>query len=241
MRCRPRWRISKAARRPSRSPRGMAATATVLELLDSGSHIIAMHDLYGGSYRLLENVRKRSAGHEVSFVDLTRIPRRWKPRSGPTRASSGWRRRRNPLLKLVDLRAVAAIARAARADQRLRQHVRHAFRAAAAGARLRHRRAFDHEVSQRPFGLRGRRGGRARRQLAAGAPGYLQNALGSVSGPFDSFLTLRGIKTLALRMERHCANALAIARVPGEPSQGRARALSGPAEPSAACAGADGR
>src|SRR3954464_4093287 len=51
---------------------GMAATSTVLELLDSGSHIVAMHDLYGGSYRILENVRKRSAGHDVSFVDLTR-------------------------------------------------------------------------------------------------------------------------------------------------------------------------
>ena len=52
---------------------GLAATGTVLELLDSGSHIIAMHDLYGGSYRLLENVRKRSAGHDVSFVDLTKL------------------------------------------------------------------------------------------------------------------------------------------------------------------------
>src|ERR1700736_5688467 len=50
---------------------GMAAAATVLELLDSGSYIIAMHDLYGGSYRVMENVRKRSAGHDVSFVDLT--------------------------------------------------------------------------------------------------------------------------------------------------------------------------
>ena len=50
---------------------GLAATATILELLDAGSHIVAMHDLYGGSYRLLENVRKRSAGHSVSFVDLT--------------------------------------------------------------------------------------------------------------------------------------------------------------------------
>ncbi len=51
---------------------GLAASSTVLELLDAGSHIIAMHDLYGGTYRLLENVRKRTAGHEVSFVDLTR-------------------------------------------------------------------------------------------------------------------------------------------------------------------------
>ena len=53
---------------------GMAATATVLELLDSGSHVVAMHDLYGGSYRLMENVRKRSAGLDVTFADLTSLP-----------------------------------------------------------------------------------------------------------------------------------------------------------------------
>src|SRR2546422_9802589 len=89
---------------------GMAAIATVLELLDAGSHIVAMHDLYGGSYRLLENVRKRSAGHRVSFVDL----------SNPTALSSAIRpdtrlvwveAPTNPLLKLVDLSAVAALGR----------------------------------------------------------------------------------------------------------------------------------
>src|SRR5947207_4578889 len=87
---------------------GMATTATVLELLDSGSHIIAMHDLYGGSYRLLENVRSRSAGHRVSFVDL----------SDPTALTGALRPDTrmvwvepptNPLLKLVDLGAVAAL------------------------------------------------------------------------------------------------------------------------------------
>src|ERR1700761_7857942 len=89
---------------------GMAASATVLELLDSGSHIIAMHDLYGGSYRILENVRKRSAGHEVSFVDLTD--------SGALEAAIRPNTRlvwvetpTNPLLKLVDLAAVSRIAR----------------------------------------------------------------------------------------------------------------------------------
>src|SRR5436305_3838654 len=89
---------------------GMAATSTVLELLDSGSHIIAMHDLYGGTYRVLENVRKRSAGHDVSFVDLTN------PAALPTALRSNTRMvwvetPTNPLLKIVDLRAVTAVAK----------------------------------------------------------------------------------------------------------------------------------
>jgi cystathionine beta-lyase/cystathionine gamma-synthase len=88
---------------------GMAATSTLLELLDAGSHIIAMHDLYGGSYRLLENVRKRSAGHSVTFADLSR--------QGALEAAIRKETRlvwvetpTNPLLKLVDLEATARIA-----------------------------------------------------------------------------------------------------------------------------------
>ena len=89
---------------------GMAATATVLELLDAGSHIVAMHDLYGGSYRLLENVRKRSAGHEVSFVDLSETAALLAAIRPETRLL--WvETPTNPLLKLVDLAAVARIAR----------------------------------------------------------------------------------------------------------------------------------
>src|SRR6267378_6708607 len=89
---------------------GMAAIATVLELLDAGSHIVAMHDLYGGSYRLLENVRKRSAGLQASFVDLSRIEELEKALQSNTRMI--WiESPTNPLLKLVDLQAVAAIAR----------------------------------------------------------------------------------------------------------------------------------
>ena len=87
------------------------------------------------------------------------------------------------------------------------------LRAAAAGARLRHRGAFDHQVPQRPF-----RHGRRRAPWSATNAElaerlrFLQNAVGAIAGPFDSFLALRGLKTLALRMERHCANALEIAR-----------------------------
>src|SRR4029077_17528802 len=89
---------------------GMAATATVLELLDAGSHIVAMHDLYGGSYRLLENVRKRSAGHSVAFVDLSDASALEAALRPNTRLV--WiETPTNPLLKLVDLAAVAALAK----------------------------------------------------------------------------------------------------------------------------------
>ena len=147
---------------------GMAASSTVLELLDAGSHIVAMHDLYGGTYRLLENVRKRSAGH----AGLVR-------RSDPARGAGGCGPSQHAPGLGGDAQQSAAAARRSggggcdcalkRTDQRLRQYVRHALRAAAARARLRYRGAFDHEVSERSFRLRGRGGHRARRQPAGGA------------------------------------------------------------------------
>jgi len=190
---------------------GMAATATVLEMLDTGSHIIAMHDLYGGSYRILENVRKRSAGHEVSFVDLTNLEALASAIRPNTRLV--WvETPTNPLLKLVDLRAVADIAR------------RHGLMTVCDNT-------FATPYIQRPLEsgidivvhsttkyLNGHSDALGGAAVVRGDKSlqdrlkYLQNALGSVSSPFDSFLTLRGIKTLAVRMERHCSNALAIAR-----------------------------
>ena len=98
---------------------GMAATSTVLELLDSGSHIVAMHDLYGGSYRILENVRKRSAGHDVSFVDLTK-PSELEAAVRPNTRLVWVETPTNPLLKLVDLSAIAQIARKLGRPERLR-------------------------------------------------------------------------------------------------------------------------
>jgi cystathionine gamma-lyase len=190
---------------------GMAASATLLELLDAGSHVIAMHDLYGGSYRLLENVRKRSAGHSVSFVDLTdaaalegalRFNTRLVWVETPT----------NPLLKVVDLAAVAALAK----KHRLISVCDNTFATPYIQRPLEH--GFDVVVHSTTKYLNGhsdsiggaavvREGSELTERL-----GYLQNAVGGVSSPFDSFLTLRGIKTLALRMERHCANALAVAQ-----------------------------
>ena len=190
---------------------GMAASATVLELLDAGSHVIAMHDLYGGSYRLLENVRKRSAGHSISFVDLTdaaALEAALRPDTRLVWVESPT----NPLLKIVDLAAVAALAN----KHRLISVCDNTFATPYVQRPLEH--GFDVVVHSTTKYLNGhsdsiggaavvRSGSELTERLA-----YLQNAVGGVSSPFDSFLTLRGIKTLALRMERHCANALAVAQ-----------------------------
>jgi cystathionine gamma-lyase len=189
---------------------GMAATATVLELLDSGSHIVAMHDLYGGSYRLLQNVRTRSAGHTVTFADLTDVEALKKAIRPNTRLL--WvETPTNPLLQLVDLSAAAQIAR----DHRLLAVCDNTFATPYIQRPLEH--GFDIVVHSTTKYLNGhsdavggaaivREKGELQERLA-----YLQNAVGAISSPFDSFLTLRGIKTLALRMQRHCASGLAIA------------------------------
>jgi cystathionine gamma-lyase len=189
---------------------GMAATSTVLELLDSGSHIIAMHDLYGGSYRLLENVRKRSAGHDVSFVDLTQ-PAELEAAIRPNTRMVWVETPTNPLLKLVDLSAVAQIAR----RLGLLCVCDNTFATPFIQRPLEH--GFDIVVHSTTKYLNGHSDAIGGAAVVRADPSlqdrlaYLQNAIGAVSGPFDSFLTLRGIKTLALRMERHCANAQAIA------------------------------
>jgi cystathionine gamma-lyase len=189
---------------------GMAATSTVLELLDSGSHIVAMHDLYGGSYRVLENVRKRSAGHDVSFVDLSK-PSELEAAIRPNTRMVWVETPTNPLLKLVDLSAIAGVAR----RLGLLSVCDNTFATPFIQRPLEH--GFDIVVHSTTKYLNGHSdaiGGAAVVRADAALQerlAYLQNALGSVSGPFDSFLTLRGIKTLALRMERHCSNAQAIA------------------------------
>jgi cystathionine gamma-lyase len=191
---------------------GLAASATIVDLLDSGSHIVAMHDLYGGSYRLFENVRKRSAGHDVAFVDLTDLGALEAALRPNTRMI--WvETPTNPLLKIVDLAAVAALAK----KRGIMTVCDNTFATPYLQNPLEH--GFDLVVHSTTKYLNGHSdaiGGAAvirhgadelREKLT-----YLQNAVGGVPGPFDSFLTLRGIKTLALRMERHCFNALAIAK-----------------------------
>lgn len=188
---------------------GMATTGTILELIDSGSHVIAMDDLYGGTRRLFAGVRERSAGLNFSFVDLTDVDAFESAFTDNTKMV--WiETPTNPLLKVVDLEAVVAVAK---------QH----------GAIVVVDNTFATPYLQRPleFGadivmhsatkfINGHSdmvGGIAvtANDDIAEQMGYLQNSIGSVSGPFDSFLALRGLKTLDVRMERHCRSAQAIA------------------------------
>ena len=224
---------------------GLAAIATVLELLDAGSHVVACDDIYGGTFRLFERVRRRSAGLDFSYVDLADLRRAASRRSRRDTRMIWVETPTNPLLKLADLAAMAAIARERGILARGRQHLRHPVRAAPAGAGLRHRGALDHQVPQRPL-RHDRRRGHRRREPRPGRwrerLGFLQNAVGAIAGPFDSFLALRGVKTLALRMERHCEQCAGAGAVAGGAAEGGARALSRawPVAP-AARAGASGR
>ena len=188
---------------------GMAATATILELLDSGSHVISMDDLYGGTRRLFDGVRKRSAALNFNFVELTNLDEF----EAAMHSDVGlvWLESpSNPLLKIVDLEAIVEISK---------QH----------DALVVVDNTFATPALQRPleFGvdivmhsatkfLNGHSdiiGGIAivadddlAEQMA-----YLHNSIGSVAGPFDSFLALRGLKTLDVRMERHCKSSMRIA------------------------------
>jgi cystathionine gamma-lyase len=188
---------------------GMAAIGTVLELLDSGSHVVAMDDLYGGSYRILERVRKRSAGLQASFVDLSKtenLEAAIKPNTRMLWVESPT----NPLLKLADLEALAAIAR----KRKLISVCDNTFASPWVQRPL--ELGFDIVVHSTTKYLNGHSdviGGIAvlKDQTHKERLGFLQNAVGGVPSPFDAFLTLRGIKTLAVRMERHCGNAMHIA------------------------------
>jgi cystathionine beta-lyase/cystathionine gamma-synthase len=189
---------------------GLAAISTTLECLDHGSHIISVDDLYGGSRRLFERVRKRSMGLEVSYLDLA-DPGAIEAAIRPNTRLIWVETPTNPLLKLVDLERVAAIARRrgiwAAADN--------TFASPYVQRPLEH--GFDLVVHSTTKYLNGHSdmvGGVA--IVADNADlverlKFLQNAVGAIQGPFDSFLALRGLKTLALRMERHCASGLKIA------------------------------
>jgi cystathionine gamma-lyase len=190
---------------------GMAATATALELLDSGTHIIAMEDLYGGSRRLFSRVRQRSANLAFSFVDLTDTAT-FEAAIRPETRMLWVETPTNPLLKLVDLSALAAAAK----KRGIITVCDNTFASPWVQRPIEH--GFDlvmHSATKYLNGHSDMVGG----VLVVGENAdlserltFLQNAVGAVAGPFDSFLALRGLKTLALRMERHCSNALAVAR-----------------------------
>jgi cystathionine gamma-lyase len=190
---------------------GMAATATILELLDSGSHVVAIDDLYGGSYRLFENVRRDSAGLTFSFVDLT-APDALEAAIRPETRMIWVESPTNPLLKVVDLEAIARLGRA----RGILTCCDNTFATPWIQRPL--ELGFDlvmHSATKYLNGHSDMVGGVAvvgDRPETRERLGYLQNAVGGIQGPFDSFLALRGLKTLALRMERHCSNAEAVAR-----------------------------
>lgn len=193
---------------------GLAAISTVLELADSGSHIIAGDDMYGGTYRLFERVRKRSAGHEFTYVDLTN-PQALLAAIRPETKMVWIETPTNPMLKLADLAEVARICR----ERGIISVCDNTFASPIVQRPLEF--GIDvvvHSTTKYMNGHSDIIGGVA---VAGTAPhqlelaekiGFLQNSVGAIQGPFDSFLVLRGIKTLALRLERHCASALELAR-----------------------------
>ena len=189
---------------------GLAGSATVLELMESGSHVLAGNDLYGGTYRLFENVRKKSANLDFTFLDMTdeaAIEAAIRPETRMIWIETPT----NPLLTVIDLDMIARVAR------------RHNLLAVAdntfATPWVQRPLEFGfhlvvHSVTKYLNGHSDMVGGMVivgdDAELAERLA-YLQNAVGGVAGPFDSFLAMRGLKTLALRMERHCENAAAIA------------------------------
>ncbi|WP_342642782.1 cystathionine gamma-synthase [Rhodoligotrophos ferricapiens] len=192
---------------------GLAASGTILELLNAGDHVIAGDDLYGGSYRLLENVRKRSAGITTSFVDVSNIEAVEAAITPKTRMI--WvETPTNPLLRIVDLVAIAQLARKhglisvadnTFASPYLQRPIEHGIDVVVHSATK-----YLNGHSDVVGGVAVVSGTTAHGDLKQRL-GYLQNAVGGVMSPFDAFLVLRSLKTLPVRMERHCENAMIIA------------------------------
>lgn len=189
---------------------GMAATSTALELLDAGSHIITGDDLYGGTWRLFERVRRRSMGLDFAYVDLTDLARVEAAITPQTRML--WvETPTNPLMKLADIAALSAIARA----HNLLLVVDNTFatpwsqQPLSLGADI-----VMHSATKYLNGHSDVIGGVlvARETEIAAQLKFLQNSVGGVMGPFDAFLVNRGLKTLGIRMKAHNENALAVAR-----------------------------
>ena len=189
---------------------GMAATSTALELLDAGSHIVTGDDLYGGSWRLFERVRRRSMGLDFAYVDMSDLGAVEAAITPATRMI--WvETPTNPLMKLADIAGLSAIAKA----RGLLLVVDNTFatpfcqQPLSLGADI-----VMHSATKYLNGHSDIIGGvlvTASADLAAQIK-FLQNSVGGVMGPFDAFLANRGLKTLGLRMKAHCANGLAVAR-----------------------------
>jgi cystathionine gamma-lyase len=190
---------------------GLAATSTVLDMLDSGSHVICMDDVYGGTYRLFERVRRRSAGLDFSFVDLNdfdALAAAVRPDTKLIWAETPT----NPMLKIVDLTRLGEFAR----SRGIILVVDNTFCSPMVQRPLEHgAHMVMHSATKYLNGHSDMVGGVivvGDDTALAEQMTFLQNSVGGVQGPFDSFLALRGIKTLHLRMERTCANAMTIAQ-----------------------------
>ena len=188
---------------------GMAAIATMLELFPAGAHVIAMDDVYGGTFRLFERVRKTSANLSVDYVDLT-DPANLEDAIKPETQLVWLETPTNPMLKVVDIEAIAKIAHAK-------------------GLKVGCDNTFASPHCQRPLDFGADIVMHSATKYLAGHSdviggmlvvndndlgerlAFLQNSVGGIQGPFDSFLALRGVKTLALRQERACANAASLA------------------------------
>jgi len=189
---------------------GLASTATILDLLDTGSHVIAMDDMYGGTFRLFERVRKRSAGLKFSYVDL-RDRKALEAAIRPETRLIWVETPTNPTLKIADLAMIAEVAK----KRGILTACDNTFASPAMQRPLDH--GFDmvmHSATKFLNGHSDMVGGMVvvgdRPELAEQLA-FLHNAVGSIAGPFDSFLALRGLKTLALRMQRHAENAMELA------------------------------
>ena len=193
---------------------GMAALAAVLELVDSGAHVIAGDDLYGGTYRLMERVRRRSAGQTFGYVNLAdfeALAAAVRPETRMLIVETP----SNPLLKLADLEALADFCR----QRGIVSVADNTFASPWIQRPL--ELGFDVVVHSTTKYLNGHSdviggvavvGGEARHAELREQLGFLQNAVGAIAGPFDCFLALRGVKTLDLRMRRHCESALELAQ-----------------------------
>ena len=196
---------------------GLAAISTVLELVDAGSHIVSSDDLYGGSFRLFDKVRQRSAGLRFTYADLT-DPTGLEAALRPDTRMVWVETPTNPLLRLADLRAIADLCRA----RGIVTVADNTFASPYVQRPL--ELGFDivvHSVTKYLNGhsdviggvaVVARATGEARLDALRERLGFLQNSVGAIAGPFDSFLALRGLKTLALRMQRHVASALDLAQ-----------------------------
>ena len=190
---------------------GLAATSTVLETFDTGSHVVCMDDVYGGTYRLFERVRRRSAGLDFDFVDLgdmDALAAAVKPNTRMIWCETPT----NPMLKIVDIARLAEFARA----RGIVLAVDNTFSSPILQRPLEHgAHLVMHSATKYLNGHSDMVGGMIVVGDDAGLAEqmtFLQNAVGGVQGPFDSFLALRGLKTLHLRMRAHCESALQLAQ-----------------------------